>query len=686
MYTRVVVMVADGARADLMKQLLADGRLPNIQKHIVEGGCYRTALSVFPSTTGPAHIPFVTGLHPGTANVPGYRWLCRRTHDNRRRSIYRHRSLNSPRGMMVGRDMDPEKTISLFEYYDKPSSVLELIDYCPNQSLYKVVARRLMRVVQAHKTDDWSRVDRMVERLIIKRIEAGSECVIGSFFGIDEYSHLYDPFDERTIGAYENIDRAIGNIVAALKRQGVFEQTIMAVVSDHGLSATKVHIPLVDIVKEHGFEPYYYPKLYRRRCDSAVMESGNAMAALYFRRGERWGEHWSYQEMAEDNRIGRLIESLRGTEGVSFVGARLPEGGVVFLGREGILRAVRDGETFDISVEGANPLVEHPVGQFTRRQLFEMTYHHTYPDAVNQLAMLFVSPRSGDLAVSSDPGYDLRLQHEDPEHHSSHGSLHREHMHVPLMFSVPVEEEYVYNYDLVPTILRLTGKRPKRPLDGHLLTPVNGFSAETAFRPAEPTDDDNAEADSENKKKGGLTSIFITVGIILMGMIVVAVFKDDINGVGEYLMTTYGEKWVDFILFALTAVSSTPLALPIWGYALVGIAMGYHVLRLAAIMAVGSATGSYVTFLLGRYFGNTGWVKRRFPNIHHHPWTHGRSKKYVTALLFLGTASPIPCDVFYVACGAKRYPSLLFWLTMIAARFVRYCYLGYGFKYFHDWF
>jgi len=55
-------------------------------------------------------------------------------------------------------------------------------------------------------------------------------------------------------------------------------------------------------------------------------------------------------------------------------------------------------------------------------------------------------------------------------------------------------------------------------------------------------------------------------------------------------------------------------------------------------------------------------------------------------ILFLGTASPIPCDVFYVACGAKHYPTLLFWVTMVLARFVRYLYLGYGFLYFRDFF
>jgi membrane protein YqaA with SNARE-associated domain len=302
--------------------------------------------------------------------------------------------------------------------------------------------------------------------------------------------------------------------------------------------------------------------------------------------------------------------------------------------------------------------------------LFHRTYNDPYPDAVNQLFLLFSALRSGDIAISSEPGYDLRLQYEDPEHHGSHGSLHREHMQVPLIVSVPIEEEQVSNCDLVPTVLNLCGKTPERPTDGRILT-VNRI-----VKTASDADPVGAAA-----KKNGLAPVLITLAIILCGIILTAIFKEDILAIGERLMTRFGQEWVDCILFLLTAVSSSPLALPIWAYALVGVSLGYSVIRLAIVMALGSATGSLITFLVGRYFGDSAWLKRKFPNVHKHPWAYGKSRFYVTLMLFLGTASPIPCDVFYVACGIKRYPTLLFWVTMVAARFVRYLYLGYGFKY-----
>lgn len=679
LFTHCLVLVADGARADLMEQLLREGRLPNIKQHVTDRGCYRTALTVFPSTTGPAHIPFVTGQHPGTANIPGYRWLSRATHDRKRRSIYRHRSLNSPRGLFLGRDMDAERTSSLYEYFNLPSSVLEPVDLCPNQRLDKLIARRLFYVARAHHTDDWGPVDRMVERRILERIDLGSECIIATFFGIDEYSHLYSPHDERTIAAYLNIDRAVGRIAERLKSTEIYDRTVIAIVSDHGLTATSVHIPLVDMVKQAGFDPYYYPKMYRSRHDSAVMESGNAMAQLYFRRGDQWGETWSSDELQSSPKIAALLDRILATTGVSFVAARTAGGGVTVIGQSGRLTARSDNGAFTITVEGDNPLGEHPVGRFSAEELFEETYYQTYPDAVNQLTMLFSSPRSGDIAVSSEPGFDLRWQHEDPEHHGSHGSLHREHMHVPLAISVPVAEEKVTTADVVPTILALTRRHPRCSMDGRRLTFTGRFEK---YNRDDQNDAGNTAASPGANRRTGWVSAAITAGLIILSVAIASYFKADFLEFGTQLMKDYGQDRVDVILLLATAISSSPLALPIWGYALVGIALGYNVYHLAVVMALGSALGSLVTFLLGRFFGQSDYVRRKFPSVHRHPWAEGRSRLVVSLLLFLGTASPIPCDIFYVACGAKRYPPALFLGNMVLARFVRYVYLGYAFLYF----
>lgn len=188
------------------------------------------------------------------------------------------------------------------------------------------------------------------------------------------------------------------------------------------------------------------------------------------------------------------------------------------------------------------------------------------------------------------------------------------------------------------------------------------------------------------KIKNWLAAPVATLIIVLAGAVLVAIFRTDINDYGVALLTRFGQDWVDVILFFVTAISCTPIMLPVWGYAVAGAALGMSIVRLAAVMALGSTLGSYTTFMIGRYLGNRAWVKRRFPDLQKNPWTHGKSRMYVTMILFFGTVSPLPCDVIYAACGAKRYPALPFAITMAAARFVRYMYVGYGFLYVSDFF
>ena len=74
-FKRFVFILIDGAPYAVFRGLLEKGDLPNIKKYVVDRGSLNKAISVFPSTTGPAFIPFFMGLYPGTANIPGIRWL-----------------------------------------------------------------------------------------------------------------------------------------------------------------------------------------------------------------------------------------------------------------------------------------------------------------------------------------------------------------------------------------------------------------------------------------------------------------------------------------------------------------------------------------------------------------------------------------------------------------------------------
>ncbi|MDT8437282.1 MAG: alkaline phosphatase family protein, partial [Gemmatimonadota bacterium] len=80
---RATILLLDGARPDVLDHLRAAGDLPHLERHLLAGADCGAAVTAFPSTTGVAYLPFLTGCYPGTCDVPGIRWLDPRRYDGR---------------------------------------------------------------------------------------------------------------------------------------------------------------------------------------------------------------------------------------------------------------------------------------------------------------------------------------------------------------------------------------------------------------------------------------------------------------------------------------------------------------------------------------------------------------------------------------------------------------------------
>lgn len=167
--------------------------------------------------------------------------------------------------------------------------------------------------------------------------------------------------------------------------------------------------------------------------------------------------------------------------------------------------------------------------------------------------------------------------------------------------------------------------------------------------------------------------------VILTSIVVPLLFQEEIISLGQDLLIRYGQDRIDLILYLITTISSTPLALPVWIYAVLGAMLGFEPARLIIVMGLGSMSGSIITYFVARYFGKSRFIKKNFPNIENHPWTHGRSKRVISVILFLGAASPIPFDIMYAACGMKRFPIALFAPITFISFSIKFTYLFYGY-------
>ena len=169
----VLTILADGARPDVMASLAAAGELPHFKKHILDRGGFRTATGVFPTVSGPAHLPLLTGMHPGQANLPGIRWAERPTR-GRGRFLLRTRSYMSlGRAFKIERDIPPNVT-TLFQHLEGMADVNTwFVRGCPARARMTRFSKA-GAFLRSWATADWYSSDLQAERAVMRAEKVAS--------------------------------------------------------------------------------------------------------------------------------------------------------------------------------------------------------------------------------------------------------------------------------------------------------------------------------------------------------------------------------------------------------------------------------------------------------------------------------------------------------------------------------
>jgi arylsulfatase A-like enzyme len=449
-----------------MQDLLNADELPSLKRFIVEPGAGQTATTVFPSTTGPAHAPFITGCTPGTCDIPGIRWFDRQqphgmTH------FHQSRSYVGPGSLYMDADLRPGIR-TIFEYFQRPAGVFSFLNRGMGLFENRTLLSKSWYWFYAHYTGHWQAVDDAAWRYIARALDRDADFIFAVFPAVDEHSHHTHPFSELTLASYRAVDRAFGRLAERMHRQGRLEDTLFVLSSDHGLTATHTHFELWEALNGCGLNTLYYPKILRNGCTAASMISGNGMAHVYLKKGTGWETLPAYREIREGHYGGTdLIEALLAREAVDLVAVRSEEDGIVVCSRQGMAELRDTGAAIEYRIMDGDPFgYTALLPRMTYEESLELTFDTDYPDAPYQLLKLLGSSRSGDMIVSARKGYDLRWLHEHPEHKASHGSLHRDHMHVPLLLNADIARPYVRTTDVFPSMLELMGHLVTDPIDG----------------------------------------------------------------------------------------------------------------------------------------------------------------------------------------------------------------------------
>ncbi len=454
-------MLADGARGDIFEHLMSKGKLENISRHIVEPGSFIRASSVFPSTTGPAYTPYLLGTFPGKCGLPGIRWLDKKLWD-KPFTFNRIRSYVSYEAKFLNTDLKHGQP-TLFELIPSSVSIFNEMNrgLPPEFNLTRLSSA--FHKLKSHFLDNGKSIDRIAADKLLGCFDGRAEefplFCFAVFMEIDSLSHKLHPFHRKVVDAYLKIDVIVGEIVEKLKNKGIFEQTLLAIVSDHGLTATHTHLDLTRILEKKGFKILQYPNIFRNffGADCSVMVSGNSMAHIYFR---------DAAAKVKKN-IGQCLASRKE---IDIVMRPEENGWIAISSHRGKGRVRMEKNTIFYETSGGDPFGFQPMNrEMTKDAQLELTFETQYPDALLQVCQIFESSRSGDIVVSANTGFDLRARFEFPEHRASHGAINKDHISVPVMLNTKIQNRPSRTVDIYPTILEHMGMETPKDTDGSSL-------------------------------------------------------------------------------------------------------------------------------------------------------------------------------------------------------------------------
>jgi len=463
---RVVLLLLDGARHDVFASLAARGDLPHISRHILDPGGMTPATTVFPSTTGVAYLPFLTGCFPGTCDVPGIRWLDVRRYRGRwwddRDQV---RSYCGYQGGRLNTDLRPG-IATLFDLVPDSIGICTPFTRGLGDGRERAGAARKVWGGLAHYTGGYGVLERAVGRALVRAVREKPSFVFSVFPGVDGVTHFHDPAHPDVLDTYRDFDGIVGDLAQA----GGFDgETLVLLVSDHGLSRVDRHTDVSLELEAMGLPTLRHPLVWRRDPVAAVMVSGNASAQVYLLPGRVRERRFALAEI-ESGAVAPIpadvVRRLAARPGIAMVVAT-DEAGLVLVSRDGraLLRDVTGGVAYDpvtADVLGLGPPAVLPEREWLARSL-----DGRYPDGPLQLLQLFRSPRTGDLVVIADRGADLRLDWEVPEHRSGHGSLTADHMRCLAACNVPIDGP-LRTVDVFPLVLHHLGLPIPAGIDGAL--------------------------------------------------------------------------------------------------------------------------------------------------------------------------------------------------------------------------
>jgi arylsulfatase A-like enzyme len=519
-----VLLFVDGMDESLLNELLAAGKLPNIQKRFVNGGVrVNHAVASLPAMTYPNTVSLFTGCFPGHHGIMGNQlfdrdrltWIDYITLKN-----YQH----------VNQDFTQP---TIYEILDDRFTVNV---QCHTQRGVRHSFDNELETGPAWFLGWHIPVNQYVAScieqvgLLAERVRQWPSVLTFYFPGLDAAGHVSGSHSDYYAQVFEDVDHQIGRVTNALESAGLLETTYLFLVTDHGhpraneaksfdlgawLCRTRgVQCHEGDVPGTGYSERFSFLDKY----DAMLVDGSHRRVAVFLRGESGWGERPSEEQVVQ------FIDGKRKAGGpeaddpgeacriadlpaVAFVCRSLDRDRVEVRSARGsaVVERRLAGSTKEYRVVSSeappsdvvtdamgvaqSPDLSRFVGEgwHDSRQWLAKTAETKCPDFVPQIVEYFDSPRAGDFVIFTAHGW-LFAGNGCGEH----GSCLAEDMRIPMFFAGPelargASIEFGRLVDVMPTLLDLLGESDR--LNRH--PPIDGVSLAPQLRSVRPDEPAN---------------------------------------------------------------------------------------------------------------------------------------------------------------------------------------------------
>ena len=521
---QVIYCIIDDVRSSHFFDFIERGLLPNFKKLMDTGLYSKSCITDFPSVTYPTQATQITGTYTGDYRyelchgIPVYNWMGRYYSPPILRSYGAPGSDELIQAYKLNSDLrDKCRTFLEMTGEGNHASITQYIsrgtDYMFPESKIQLAFYYELMLHSRNQKKMMARANTMGVKKLLDTFKRPSkyfesnEAPIGSnlwFMSSDVLMHLhgYDSLMYKL--NLLHIDKVMGILFEGLEKMGYLDDTVIAITADHGNYKAERVGNIEPFYQKTGLTPYQPNKKYRGNVNIAEFGS---LGMFYFKGKERTAAKygWSIPSSEELRSYGpkkiNVYQELFKIEGCELMYFPDDENthnkGKINLRRKNKgngniidnfieYRGTGEGYQTRLICEDEKDIFHYSEDEKASKLLdgafhsidewLEGTHHLDYPLYPDLIPRHFKNPRSADIIISTggEVIYNIKHGKKENDHVYAHDIGHRKSACVPLLIGgsseVPhVEVPFCKTTDIVPTLLKMMGKKPHKSVVGKSL-------------------------------------------------------------------------------------------------------------------------------------------------------------------------------------------------------------------------